>query len=256
MTLYMIGIGLNDEKDITVKGFEAIKRCDEVYLETYTSQLKCEYSALEKYYGKKIVLVDRDIVENKAEETILKNAKDKNVAFLVIGDILAATTHVDIFLRARKENINVEFIHNASVLSAVSIVGLELYKYGKTTSMPFPQKSYRPETAYSVIENNLKFGLHTLVLLDLDPENKKYMKISEAIEFLFDIEKRHGKGIITPTTKCIGCVRLGSPEKKIFVASTQELLKKEYENDVQCLIIPGTLHFIEEEMLEYWKKNS
>ncbi len=36
MALYMVGIGLNDEKDITVKGLEAVKKCDSVYLESYT----------------------------------------------------------------------------------------------------------------------------------------------------------------------------------------------------------------------------
>ncbi len=34
---YLIGIGLYDEKDITVKGLEIVKRVDKVYLEHYTS---------------------------------------------------------------------------------------------------------------------------------------------------------------------------------------------------------------------------
>lgn len=34
---YLIGIGLYDEKDITVKGLEIVKRADRVYLEYYTS---------------------------------------------------------------------------------------------------------------------------------------------------------------------------------------------------------------------------
>lgn len=37
--LYIIGLGLNDEKDITVKGLEAIQKCDAVFLEAYTSIL-------------------------------------------------------------------------------------------------------------------------------------------------------------------------------------------------------------------------
>jgi diphthamide biosynthesis methyltransferase len=37
--LYVIGLGLSDEKDITVKGLEAVKRCERVYLESYTSIL-------------------------------------------------------------------------------------------------------------------------------------------------------------------------------------------------------------------------
>jgi len=38
MTLFMIGLGLNDEKDITVKGLETVKKCDFLYLEDYTSK--------------------------------------------------------------------------------------------------------------------------------------------------------------------------------------------------------------------------
>ena len=39
MTLYFIGIGLCDEKDISVKGLEIVKKADVVYLENYTSVL-------------------------------------------------------------------------------------------------------------------------------------------------------------------------------------------------------------------------
>lgn len=37
--LYVIGLGLGDAKDVTVKGLEIIKKCDRVYLESYTSML-------------------------------------------------------------------------------------------------------------------------------------------------------------------------------------------------------------------------
>lgn len=37
--LYLIGLGLGDAKDITVKGLEVVRRCSRVYLEAYTSIL-------------------------------------------------------------------------------------------------------------------------------------------------------------------------------------------------------------------------
>src|SRR3989344_964301 len=131
MTLYFIGIGLNDAKDISVKGLEIVKNCEKVYLENYTSVLNCKISELEKLYGKKIVLADRDMVEKNAENTILKDAKEKNAAFLVVGDVFGATTHIDLMIRARELNIETKTIHNASVLTAVGITGLEVYKFGK-----------------------------------------------------------------------------------------------------------------------------
>lgn len=37
--LYIIGLGLGDEQDITLKGLEAVKKCSKVYMEAYTSLL-------------------------------------------------------------------------------------------------------------------------------------------------------------------------------------------------------------------------
>lgn len=44
--LYLIGLGLGDAKDITVKGLEAVRRCSRVYLEAYTSVLTVGKEAL------------------------------------------------------------------------------------------------------------------------------------------------------------------------------------------------------------------
>ena len=154
MTLYLIGLGLNDEKDITIKGLEAIKNCDYIYLESYTSLLlNTSIEKLEKLYGKKIIIADRELVEKKSDE-ILDNATQNNVAFLVVGDVFSATTHTDLFLRAKEKNIDIKIIHNTSILTAVGDVGLELYKYGKTTSMPYFEKGFEPETPYDVIKQN------------------------------------------------------------------------------------------------------
>ena len=127
--LSIIGIGLNDEKDITLKGLELVKQSDFVYLENYTSILQCDVKSLEKFYNKKIILADRKIVEQEAEKTILANAKTKNVSLLVVGDTLSATTHIDLLKRARDLGIKVNIVHNASILTAVAETGLQLYKF-------------------------------------------------------------------------------------------------------------------------------
>jgi diphthine synthase len=246
--LYMIGIGLNDAKDITVKGLEAVKKCDIVYLESYTSLLQSSKADLEKSYGKKIIPADRDLVEKKAESTILKDAKTKNVAFLVIGDVFGATTHTDLKIRAMDAGIKVKVIHNASILNAVGITGLELYKFGKVTSIPFDNKNV--ETPYEVLEGNKKLGLHTLFLLDLKPKEKRFMTIKEAIEYLLKVEKKNSKKIFLEETNCIGCARLGSDNPVIKSGYAKELLKKDFGKPPYCLIVPGELHFMEEEALE------
>ena len=82
MALYFIGIGLNDEKDITVKGLEAVKKCDAVYLENYTSVLQVPVKKLEQLYGKKIMLADRELVEKKQKQQYSKMQKKKILLFL------------------------------------------------------------------------------------------------------------------------------------------------------------------------------
>ena len=119
MALYFIGLGLNDEKDISIKGLEAVKKCDVLYLEYYTSILSCSKETLEHYCGKKIILAPRALVEQDAETTILKDAESKNVGFLVVGDPFCATTHIDLYMRAKQLGIQCVVIHNASVMSAI-----------------------------------------------------------------------------------------------------------------------------------------
>jgi diphthine synthase len=236
----MVGIGLNDEKDISVKGLEIIRKCDAVYLENYTSILQCPKEKLENLYKKTIIIANRELVEKKAEQTILKDAKAKDTAFLVIGDPLCATTHVDLMLRAKKDKIKVEVIHNASVVSAVGITGLEVYKFGKITSIPFNNKDVKAPV--DVYRMNKKNGLHTLFLLDLDPENNKFLSIKDAVEYLVN----NG---VSEDELLVGCARIGSNNPAIYSGKAKEIAKKDFGKPPYCLIIPAKLHFIEEEAL-------
>ena len=253
MVLYFIGLGLYDEKDVSLKGFEVIKKCNIVYLENYTSRLSCNVKKLEEFYGKKIILSSRDLVEKKAEETILKDAISKDVAFLVIGDPMSATTHIDLRLRAKKADIKCIVIHNASVFSAVGVTGLQLYKFGRTTSIPFQEGKWHPETPYDVIKENRKNGLHTLLLLDLRPDEKRFMSVNDAIRYLLSIEDKRKEKVFSKGLFCVGCARLGSLRPCIKAGKAFELLKEDFGKPMHCLIIPGKLHFAEEESLELFK---
>lgn len=67
MVLYMIGLGLGNEKDITVKGLEIVKRCHKVYLESYTAILGVDRQALATFYGRPVEDADRERVEQDDE---------------------------------------------------------------------------------------------------------------------------------------------------------------------------------------------
>lgn len=262
MAFYMIGIGLRDESDISIKGLEAVKKCDKVYLENYTSVLNAGVEKLEKLYSKKIILADRNMVESKSDDIL-----EDNTAFLVIGDVFGATTHTDLMLRAKKKGLDVRVINNASVLTAVGITGLELYKFGRTTSIVFPHENYMPQSPYDVIKENRELGLHTLCLLDIktaepSPEDirkgvdnvqePRFMKVNEAIGYLFDIEQMRDEKVFAENTLCVGCARLGS-DNLVIAGKAKDLMSRDFGKAPHCLIIPGRLHHIEEEALSFYK---
>ncbi|PIC46033.1 hypothetical protein B9Z55_005854 [Caenorhabditis nigoni] len=108
MVFYLIGLGLGDVEDITVKGLNIVKNCARVHLEAYTSILcyGLDKTNLEKFYGREVIEADRTIVEQESD-AILKGADKEDVALLVVGDPFGATTHADLVLRAKQQNIPV-----------------------------------------------------------------------------------------------------------------------------------------------------
>lgn len=263
MTLHLIGIGLGDEKDITVNGLEAVKKSKKVYLEYYTSILTgTTVEKISEFYGKEIQILSREDVEQKAE-IILNPSKDTDISFLVIGDVFGATTHTDLFLRAKKENIEIKYHPNASILNAVGITGLELYKFGKTTSMVFFDGDWKPSNVYDTIKDNLAQGLHTLILLDIKvaeprkedllrgknkPQPPRFMTVNECLEQLLELESIHKKKIISKETKVIGCARIGTANI-IKYDTIENISKCNFGKPLHIVIIPGKLHPIELEAI-------
>jgi diphthine methyl ester synthase len=269
MVLYLIGLGLGDERDITLKGLEAIKRSDLVFLEHYTSVLGVGKERLEESYGKKIILADRTLVEQRAEAEILEPARARDVAFLVVGDPFGATTHMDLVLRAKRMDVPVRVIHNASIINAVGEVGLELYKFGAVASIPFHEDGFEPETPYDIIRSNQEHGWHTLCLLDIkvcEPGKEellrgtvdsaaapRFMTIQLALETLLKIERTRRQRVIMPDSLAVGVARLGCPDQHIIAGTVDELLEKDFARPLHALILPGRLHVIEEEALQRWR---
>lgn len=88
MPLWIIGLGLGDERDVTVKGADAIRGADVVFLECYTSILAVPQARLEAAYGKPVRIAYRETVESEAELLLGPAKEGKSVAFLVVGDPL------------------------------------------------------------------------------------------------------------------------------------------------------------------------
>ena len=165
--LFLIGLGLGDETDITVRGLEAVRSCSEVWLECYTAILPgIDAEKLSSFYGVQVKVADRELVESGIDRLIEKG-KFQNVALLVVGDPFGATTHADLWLRCKSFGVRVQVIHNASIMNAIGCCGLNLYAFGATVSIPLFQPNWRPDSFYEKIEANYLAGLHTLCLLDI-----------------------------------------------------------------------------------------
>ena len=245
--LYIVGLGLYDEKDITLGGLEVLKKCSKIYAEFYTNLWHGSIKNLEALAGNEIKILDRRALEEKPDE-LLNHAKTGDVALLIPGDPMAATTHIDVVLRAEKLGINVKIIHSSSIFSAVGETGIQLYKFGKTTSIVFPEKNYSPESPYDAIRDNLKMDLHTMCLLDVKYDENRYMTVNDGIDILLQIEDKRGGQVFTKKTLCLGCARLGGDETIKF-GTAGELMKHDFGAQPHVLIVPAKLHFVEEEAL-------
>jgi diphthine synthase len=238
--LYIIGLGL-DKKDLSLKAIEAIKSCKKIYLETYTSVLSYSVKEIEKILKKKVLEAGREQLEGKAEE-LLKEAKKSKVALLVSGDPLAATTHIDLVLRAKKSKVAVKIIHAPSILTAVAETGLQLYKFGKTASIPKWQPNFEPESFYDIMIENLKIQAHTLLLLDIG------LGVNEALSYIAKISEKRNDDIRTKLF--VVCSAVGTEKFSFKIGKIDELAKTRFALPA-CIIIPSALHFMEAEALEW-----
>lgn len=247
--LMFIGVGLS-KHDISLRAISALKDCDIIFMELYTSVLSDDdIRDIEKMANKRIILLSRKEVEEK--DILLREASDKRVAFLVVGDPMFATTHVSLRMEAEKKGIKTKLIPGISVYTVVpGLLGLQHYKFGRTTSLTFPQDNYFPLSPYYVIEENLERGLHTLILLDIDAENGRFMTINEGIDILLEMEERAGDGILNENTLMCGVARAGAEDFKIKAAPAKYLKTYDFGKPPHTLVIPGDLHFIEREALE------
>lgn len=250
-------MGLHDAKDISLKGAEAARSCDEVFAEEYTSTLMGSgWNDVEEVLGREVRVLSREELEEK-DLVVEAAVSGKDVAFLVVGDPLTATTHQEVRVRALEQDIPVEIIFGASIATAVpALTGLSWYKFGRTVTIPYTDLGQPPASPYEQAAGNLAAGLHTLILLDIRPP--VYMTANEAIDYLLEISRRkEGDGEETPihdgTTAAV-VARAGSNECTVRTGTLAELRTMDFGPPLHALAIPGHMHFMEERMLALDRK--
>ncbi|CAK5081858.1 unnamed protein product [Meloidogyne enterolobii] len=252
MVFYLVGLGLGDVTDITVKGLNIVRRCKKVYFENYTSLLSFGFdqTQLEKFYERPIIEADREFVEQKIEK-VLEESLNEDIALLIVGDPFGATTHSDLLIRAKQMGGSVKV----------------LYNFGSTVSIPFWTDNWEPDSFFEKIIINLNNGMHTLCLLDIkikeqslenilrkrnEYEKPCFLTCSQAAKQIIKlIERNKGNLVVNADIFVVGIARIGWDDQKIVYATLQQLA---FEVDMglplHSLIIPSfELHPLEKEML-------
>src|SRR2546423_5142696 len=246
--LVFIGLGLHDEKGITLRGLEEVRSADVVFAELYTSGLAgATLGSVERLIGKKIRRLSRTEVEDG--RMILEAAAEQKVAFLVVGDPMAATTHVDLRLRAASANIPTRIVHGVSILTAAAgALGLQVYKFGRTTTVPFPAAGFSPTSPLEGILENRRAGLHSLVLLDLQ-EDGSLMAPRDAIALLLRMAVKMGTSDFGPATLACVLSQVGSPEVRATGGPPRPPPGPDLGPPLPFILIPGGLPFLRKEGL-------
>ncbi len=245
--LTFIGLGLFDENDVSVKGLEHIRSADVVYAEFYTSRLVgSTLQRLQEFYQREIHLLTREEIEQTPEETLLRDARDHDVAFLTAGDAMISTTHIDLRIRAHDLGIQTRLIHGASIVTAVcGLTGLQNYRFGKSATISCPYKTVS-DVPYSTTMMNLRSNLHTLLFLDLQEE---LMSLNQGIELLIHSEHESGRNQLAALLG-VGIARAGSPSPIVKADKLLRLKDYDFGPPPHVLVVPTSLHFMEEEALE------
>ena len=240
--LTFVGLGLYDERSVTVEGREAIRDADRVFAECYTSRLVgATNEDLEAFHDATIEVRDRAGVEEDPEP-ILEAAEAGDAVFCTAGDTMISTTHVDLRLRAHERGIDTRVVHGTTAAAAAaSLTGLQNYRFGKATTLPFPYGSMQvPGSVTDTIGANRERGLHTLVFLDIKVESDRFMTADTAAGLLAEAYEDR---------LAVAVCRAGSPEPIVAADRLSRLADREFGDPLHLLVVPGELHHVESEAL-------
>ena len=240
--LSFVGLGLYDERSITIQGKEAIATADRVVGEFYTSRLTgVGIDDLEAYHDTRIDVLDRQDIEVDPSN-LLEDAASSHVVFLTGGDPMVSTTHVDLRLRAMETGIDTRVIHAPSISTAAAgLTGLQNYRFGKATTIPFPGTfSETPQSILDTIRDNQDRDLHTLLYLDLDEEGERSLTASRAAACLSDAFG-DALGVVV--------ARAGSDDPLVIADRIAALAEGEFGDGLHVLVMPASLHAIEADAL-------
>lgn len=253
--LFIVGLGL-DTKDISVRSLEQIKSAHALMLDPYTNIISNQYvEYLENSSGKKIIKLSRADLEENVPKTI-GEAIEKDIAILVSGDPMIATTHQILIDQAVKMGIPYKVMHSSSILTAaIGECGLIPYKFGQTTTIPFWSDKYKPTSFLDTISKNKACNYHTIVLLDYNYLKREGLRLNDAINQLIAAEEEKRTGCISANSMVFAMGDVGKPTQLIRYAKISDLQKtsRDFEGKILTLVIPSKLTIAEEDHISRFR---
>lgn len=243
--LAFVGLGLGDERGLSARAWEVLQAAEEVFAEEYTSV--APDGTLDRVSAElrlRVQRLDRSLLES--ERPIL-DALDRSprVALIVAGDPFAATTHVALRLAAERAGHTWRYVPNASILTAAAgFLGFMHYRFGRTVSLPFPTPDFAPRSPVEQVGGNRERGLHTLVLLDLRPEEGRFLTGNEALALF---RERDPDGVVLPESAPVAvAARVGRDDAAGWFGPLEELLRVDFGPPMHVVVVPAPeLHFQE-----------
>lgn len=244
--LFLVGAGLS-EGGLTEEAIELLRRESiKVYAEKYTGWFGDRIPDVEKRIGKRLTILDRSGLEDNIG-TLIKAAEKEDVAVLVAGDPLVATTHKIAYIEAKKAGVGVKVIHANSIIGAsMGESGLDFYRFGQICTIPMWSEHYKPVSFYETIERNLSNNLHSILLLDYDPKIGS-IQPSYAADILLQAEKRYKKGIIRPSTRLIMLHNLSLPDEQKLMLTINAVKTLRLGPGPTVIILPANLSDVEKD---------
>ncbi len=246
--LWFVGLGLDDERGLSRRALDVL-RTSEVFVEEYTAVASPgALDRLARELGRPIRPLRR--AELEAETPLLEAlGRSARVALLVVGDPFAATTHVALRLAAERAGHTWRYLPNASILvAAAGFLGLMHYRFGRTVSLPLPSPGFSPSSPLEQIAGNRSRNLHTLVLLDLAPEEGCYLRAEVALALLR--EKDPDGRVLGEDAPIAVAARVGRDDAAGFFGPFRALRTVDFGPPLHTLVVVAPeLHFQEEAAL-------
>jgi len=243
---YIVGLGPGPGY-ATEAALKAIQEADCVFYEDYTGPLDLE--TLRRVAPREPVRLARRDLEEESGRRIFECLREGKKAVLVTaGDPALATSHHALVALARARGYPVQVVPGVSIIcAAFSVACLSIYKLGGVATVTYPRGGVYSRRPYELAEENLRRGMHTLLLLDVR-EDGSFMPPRDAAGVLLKLEEEERRGVFTPDRPVVVVYRLGWGGSVLYT-QLKNLLTAEAEGPA-VLIIPARLSPVERECIE------